>query len=234
MAQKIAVLGTGIVGQTFAERLTTLGYSVTIGTRNVADTIDKTAPGPYGNPSFGTWLKSHETIGLATFAEATQQASILFNCTKGDASIEILRSAGDENLAGKLLVDVSNPLDFSNGFPPSLSVCNTNSLGEEIQRAFPSLRVVKTLNTMNASLMVNPSLLSGEHSVFVSGNDKQAKVETIEFLNAFGWKRSSIIDLGDLTTARATEMLLPIWIRLYSALKTPMFNFHINTGQPTA
>ncbi|MVM31078.1 NADP oxidoreductase [Spirosoma sp. HMF4905] len=232
MEQKIAVLGTGVVGQTFAERLTNLGYSVTIGTRDVVDTLSKTAPGPYGNPPFSTWLKAHETISLATFAEAAQQASVLFNCTKGDASIDVLNLAGAENLSGKLLIDIANPLDFSNGFPPSLSVCNTNSLAEEIQRAFPMLNVVKTLNTMNASLMVNPALLPGEHTVFVSGNDNRAKEETIEFLKAFGWKQANIIDLGDLTTARATEMLLPIWVRLYSTLKTPMFNFHINIGQP--
>ncbi|WP_332368713.1 NADPH-dependent F420 reductase [Spirosoma telluris] len=196
MAQKIAVLGTGIVGQTFAERLTALGYSVTIGTRNVADTLAKTAPGPYGNPPFSDWLKANESISLATFAEAAQEASVLFNCTKGDASIEVLALAGVENLSGKLLIDMANPLDFSNGFPPSLSVCNTNSLAEEIQRAFPTLNVVKTLNTMNASLMVNPTLLSGEHTVFVSGNSSQAKEEAIEFLKAFGWKQASIIDLG--------------------------------------
>lgn len=233
MSQKIAVLGTGTVGRTFAERLTSLGYTVTMGTRNVAETLAKTEPDTYGNPALSTWLNDHETIGLATFADATQQASVLFNCTKGDASVDVLRLAGADNLAGKLLIDVANPLDFSNGFPPSLSVCNTNSLAEEIQRAFPSVRVVKTLNTMTAHLMVNPASLPGDHTVFVSGNDGQAKQETADLLTAFGWKQTNIIDLGDLTTARATEMLLPVWLRLYGVLKTPMFNFHVNASVNT-
>ena len=223
-----------MVGQTFAERLTALGYSVTIGTRNIAQTMAKTEPGPYGNPPFSDWLKAHETVALASFAEAAQQASVVVNCTSGNASVDVLKMAGEENLAGKLLMDIANPLDFSNGFPPSLSVCNTNSLAEDIQRTFPSARVVKTLNTMNAYLMVNPAMLPGNHTVFVSGNDEAAKQETIEFLRAFGWQDPNIIDLGDLTTARATEMLLPIWTRLYGALKTPMFNFHINVGPKAA
>lgn len=230
MAQKIAILGTGAVGRTFAERLTALGYNVTIGTRNVADTLAKTESDQFGNAPMSAWLKEHGTIQMATFAEAAQQASVLFNCTKGDASIDVLTAAGTENLNGKILIDIANPLDFSNGFPPSLSVCNTNSLAEEIQRTFPELRVVKTLNTMTANLMVNPALLAGDHTVFVSGNDEQAKQESSQFLKAFGWNEANIIDLGDLTTARATEMLLPIWLRLYGKLKTPIFNVYINAG----
>lgn len=230
MSQKIAVLGTGAVGRTFAERLISLGHAVTIGTRNVADTLAKSEPDAYGNLPLSAWLQEHETIGLATFAEAAQGASIIVNCTSGNASVEVLNRAGAENLAGKLMIDIANPLDFSNGFPPFLSVCNTDSLAEEIQRAFPSARVVKTLNTMTANLMVNPGLLPGEHTVFVSGNDEAAKQETIELLKAFGWPDQAIINLGDLSTARATEMLLPIWTRLYGTLKTPLFNFYINTG----
>ncbi|MBD2703710.1 NAD(P)-binding domain-containing protein [Spirosoma sp. BT702] len=229
MAQKIAILGTGSVGRTFAERLTSLGYDVTIGTRNVDDTLVKTKTDSSGNVPLTTWLEERNTIRLATFTEAAQQASILFNCTKGDASVDVLTAAGAENLDGKILIDVANPLDFSNGFPPSLSVCNTNSLAEEIQRAFPSLRVVKTLNTMTAALMVNPALLVGDHAVFVCGNDEGAKQETAKLLEVFGWKSASIIDLGDITNARATEMLLPIWVRLYGKFKTPIFNFQINT-----
>ena len=231
MAQKIAILGTGMVGRTIADRLSSVGYDVVIGTRNVAETLAKTEPDGYGNPPFAIWQQEHEPITLSTFAEAAGQASVLFNCTSGNASIDVLNRTGEENLAGKLLIDIANPLDFSKGFPPSLSVCNTDSLAEEIQRAFPSVRVVKTLNTMTAYLMVNPALVPGDHTVFVSGNDEAAKNETIELLKAFGWTDQNIINLGDLSTARATEMLLPIWTRLYGALKSPMFNFHINIAR---
>jgi predicted dinucleotide-binding enzyme len=122
---------------------------------------------------------------------------------------------------------LANPLDFSQGFPPSLTVCNTDSLAEQIQRAHPNIRVVKTLNTMTASVMVNPSLVPGEHNVFLSGNDADAKATASEVLGWFGWKSANIIDVGDITTARGTEMLLPIWVRLYGALGNPNFNFHI-------
>lgn len=125
-------------------------------------------------------------------------------------------------------MDVSNPLDFSSGMPPSLSVCNTDSLGEQIQRAFPNARVVKTLNTINANVMVNPLLVAGgDHDVFVSGDDADARARVSELLKSwFGWR--SVIDLGDITTARGTEMMLPVWVRLWGALGTPMFNFKIS------
>lgn len=125
-------------------------------------------------------------------------------------------------------MDVSNPLDFSSGMPPSLSVCNTDSLGEQIQRAFPNARVVKTLNTINANVMVNPLLVAGgDHDVFVSGDDADARARVSELLKSwFGWR--SVIELGDITTARGTEMMLPVWVRLWGALGTPMFNFKIS------
>lgn len=145
------------------------------------------------------------------------------------ASLEVLKMTGADNLGNKILLDISNPLDFSKGMPPTLSVCNDNSLGEQIQQAYPNVKVVKTLNTMNCNIMVDAASLKGEHDVFMSGNDENAKkqVETI-LKDWFGWK--NIIDLGDITTARGTEMLLPVWIRLYGKLQTPNFNFHINKG----
>lgn len=132
--------------------------------------------------------------------------------------------AGEANLAGKVLLDISNPLDFSRGMPPSLTVANTDSLGEQIQRALPKTRVVKSLNTVNAFLMVDPGLLAGgEHTMFVSGNDAGAKAEVTRLLkDGFGWK--DVVDLGDLTNARATEMYVVLWARLYGALQNPMFN----------
>jgi len=163
-----------------------------------------------------------------TFADAAAFGEIVFNCTAGGVSLDALRAAGAENLGGKPIVDVSNALDFSKGRPPTLSVCNTDSIGEQIQAAFPDARVVKALNTMTAPLMVNPSLVAGEHDVFLSGNDAGAKARVSELLRSFGWR--NIVDVGDITTARGTEMLLPIWLRLTGSFKSPMFNFHIVRG----
>jgi 8-hydroxy-5-deazaflavin:NADPH oxidoreductase len=211
---RIAILGTGIVGQTIGKRLVELGHQVTMGSRSAT------------NEKAVKWAGSAGAgAGHATFADAAAGAEIVFNCTGGGVSLSALREAGARNLSGKILVDVANPLDFSRGMPPSLTVCNTDSLGEEIQRAFPEAKVVKTLNTMNAAVMVNPSLVPGGHDVFMSGNDASAKVAVAELLRSFGWR--NVIDLGDITTSRGVEMLLPIWLRLMGVLKTPQFNFHI-------
>jgi predicted dinucleotide-binding enzyme len=151
---------------------------------------------------------------------------MVVNATSGEVSLEVLGLAGAEHLAGKVLIDVANPLDFSNGFPPTLSVKDTDSLAEQIQRAFPDARVVKTLNTVNAGVMVEPAKLAGaDHTIFVSGDHADAKATVTELLHSFGWQ--DIIDLGDLSAARGVEMLLPIWLRLMNALGTAAFNFKI-------
>ncbi|MDZ7292841.1 MAG: NAD(P)-binding domain-containing protein [candidate division KSB1 bacterium] len=211
----IGVLGTGMVGNAIGTKLVQLGHKVKMGSR----TAD--------NPKAAAWVKANgASASQGTFADAAQFGELLFNCTAGMASLEVLKLAGADNLKGKILIDIANPLDFSKGMPPSLSVCNTDSLGEQIQRAFPDLKVVKTLNTVNCNVMVNPTLVPGDHDIFVSGNDSAAKAKVTEILkNWFGWK--SVIDLGDITTARGTEMLLPIWIRLWGILQTPNFNFKI-------
>lgn len=142
-------------------------------------------------------------------------------------SLEALNAVGADVLHDKVLLDLANPLDFSNGMPPSLNPVNTDSLGEQIQRAFPRLKVVKSLNTMNANLMANPKLLKGDHHVFLSGNDAEAKNVVRALLEEMGWTTQQFIDLGDITTARGTEMLLPVWLRLWQSLGTPHFNFYI-------
>ena len=229
---KAAVFGTGIVGQVIASGLADLGHKVVVGTRDTTSTLARGEKDHYGNPPFSEWYKQHKNkIDVKAFAEAASASDIIFNCTNGQASIEALRQAGDANLKGKIIVDIANPLDFSHGMPPSLSPGNTDSLGESIQRAFPETRVVKTLNTMNCFLMVNPSAVPGDHNVFVSGNDENAKTTVKEILRSFGWKQTNIIDLGDITTARGTEQLLPIWLRLYGLFRSPMFNFKIVTSQ---
>lgn len=224
---RIAILGTGMVGQALAAKLSELRHEVVIGTRNEAETLAKTAPGPFGNPPFKVWKDKYPAIPLLPFAEAARLGEIILNATSGGASLAALRLAGEANLGGKILVDIANPLDFSKGMPPSLSVCNTDSLAEQIQRAFPNVKVVKALNTVNALVMVNPNAVAGgDHHLLICGNDQSAKATVTEFLKTnFGWKH--IVDLGDLAAARGSEMMLPIWIGLMGVLKTPMFNFKI-------
>lgn len=222
----IGILGTGMVGQSITARLGESGHVVMVGTRNVAETQARTAPDAMGNPPFSTWQKQNPEVKLGTFAEAAAHGEMVFNCTAGGVSLKVLKLAGEANLSGKVLVDISNPLDFSKGMPPTLSVSNTDSLGEQIQRAFPAVKVVKTLNTLSAHLMVNPEMLAdGAHSIFVSGNEAEAKAKVVELLKNLGWQ--DIIDLGDISTARGVEMLLPLWLRLLGSLPNPMFNFKI-------
>lgn len=224
----IGILGTGAVARTIATTLLANGHTLKLGTRNVGDTLAKPGTETTGSPSFADWLQSQPGIDLGTFAEVAAFGELLINVTSGGASVAALVAAGETNLGQKILIDVANPLDFSKGMPPTLSIVNDDSLGETIQRRFPAVKVVKTLNTMTAAIMVNPAAVSGTHNVFVSGNDAAAKITVSAFLTEqFGWPATSIIDLGDITTARGSEQLLPIWIRLWGALQTPMFNFAI-------
>lgn len=214
-----AILGTGTVGRTLAAKLADNGHNVMIGTRDTNALLAHT-----GEDAFAPWLAAHSAVAVGSYAEAAAFGEVLFNCTNGSGSLPALEAAGAGALGNKILVDVSNPLDFSRGFPPSLFVCNTDSLAEQIQRAFPRLRVVKSLNSVTAALMVNPGLLPGEHVMYVSGNDEAARTHISNILHTeFGW--AQVVDLGDLTAARAQEMILPIWLRLMSALGTPIFNF---------
>jgi 8-hydroxy-5-deazaflavin:NADPH oxidoreductase len=222
----VAVLGTGTVGQALAGKFAELGHQVTIGTRDVAATAARTDPDAMGNPPYSVWAASHAAVRLATFADAAADADLIVNATSGHVSISALQAAGRENLAAKVLMDVANPLDFSAGFPPTLFVKDTDSLGEQIQGTFPQLKVVKTLNTMTAALMTDPrQLADGDHSVFVCGNDANAKKVVSAILESFG--HADIIDLGDITAARGTEMYLPIWLRLMGTIGTPIFNVKV-------
>ena len=223
---RFCILGTGVVGKTIAVRLDGLGHDVIVGTRNLEETLSRTDPDQYGNPPFGAWQEEHPEVRLGTFAEAAAHGDMVVNATAGAVSLEALEQAGEDNLNGKILIDIANPLDFSKGMPPTLLVSNTDSLGEQIQRRFPEAKVVKTLHTMNAYVMVDPAQLAAtDHTVFVSGDDAEAKARVSDLLRSFGW--SDIIDLGDITTARGTEMVLPIWVRLFGVLQKPIYNFKI-------
>jgi 8-hydroxy-5-deazaflavin:NADPH oxidoreductase len=227
---KIAVLGTGNVGQTFATKFIALGHQVMMGTRNVADTLARKSTDNYGSLPFGEWHNSNKTVQLGTFAQAVAFGEIIVNVLQGGVTLSTIKSINRTDFDGKLFIDISNPLDFSKGFPPTLleGLNNTSSLGEEIQKVLPNTKIVKTLNTMFSGVMVNPAMVgNGDHNVFVSGNDADAKKQVKEILLSFGWAMSKIIDLGDITTARGTEMYLPLWLRIYGATNNGSFNIKI-------
>lgn len=215
---KVGVLGTGMVGQAIATKLLELGHQVTMGSRS-AD-----------SGALLEWVETSGDGAGGTFADASASAELLFNCTAGGASLQALEAAGAGNLEGKVLVDVANPLDFSGGMPAKLSVCNEDSLGEQIQAAFPEAKVVKTLNTVNARVMVEPLRVPGDHNVFVCGNDEPAKSTVARLLESFGWPAETIVDLGDISAARGTEMYLPLWLRLMGKLGSPDFNIQVRSG----
>lgn len=214
---KIAVLGTGNVGDTIGSKLIELGHSVRMGSRSSSNEKGK------------AFVAKHpDKASLGTFADAAAYGEIVFNCTAGVGSIEALKLAEEKNLNGKIIIDIANPLDFSKGMPPSLAIVNTNSLGEEIQKEFPQAKVVKALNTMWCGIMVNPMMIQGgDHTTFVCGNDVDAKEKVKEILKSFGWKETNILDLGDITKARGTEMYLPIWLSIYGATNNGAFNIKI-------
>ena len=209
---RMGVLGSGMVAQAISARLAELGYEVMIGTRDAE--------------KLKGWQSSNQRVVIGSFAETAAHGEIVFNATNGAASLQALTMAGAENLSGKILVDVSNPLDFSNGFPPSLTVFGTDSLAEQIQRAFPLTKVVKTLNTVTARVMTHPlEVANGDHHIFISANDVDAKAQVTDLLRSFGWVH--IFDLGDLSTARGTEAYQLLWVRLYGAMNTSMINVKI-------
>jgi 8-hydroxy-5-deazaflavin:NADPH oxidoreductase len=215
---QIGILGTGMVGQTLGTALIAKGHEVMMGSR------DK------NNPKAAEWTsKNGNNASAGTFADAADFAGILFNCTKGEYALQALELAGKENLKHKLLIDVSNPLDFSKGMPPTLFMVNDTSLGETIQAAYPDTQVVKALNTLSCFVMVDPDKVNnGDHNLFICGNDDSAKQKVSQLLHdSFNWKLQNIIDLGDITNSRGTEQLLPLWIRLWGVLKTSDFNFKI-------
>ena len=218
---RIGVLGTGTVGRTLGSALLRSGHEVRLGSRTA------------GNEAAVAWAAEVGDAGPAsegTFADAAGFGELVINATAGATSLDALRLAGGEQLAGKVLVDVANPLDFSQGMPPTLTVCNDDSLAEQIQRAYPEVRVVKALNTVTAAVMVAPGLVEGLHTMFVAGDDAAAKAQACELLQEFGWPADAILDLGDIRGARGMEMYLPLWLSLYGAKGTAVLNVEVRAG----
>lgn len=214
---RIAVLGTGTVGRTLAGKLVEAGHHVTMGSRsatNAAALEWAAGAGPHAK--------------AATFFDAAADGEVVINATPGAVSLEVLAAASTKNLDGKVLIDVANPLDHTAGFPPSLSISNTDSLAETIQRSFPTARVVKALNTMRADVMVAPDRLAGgDHDVFMAGDDAEAKEVVAGLLREFGWRPEHIRDLGALEAARGMEMWLPLWLHIFLRQGDRVFNIKV-------
>lgn len=214
---RIGVLGTGGVGQTLATKLVEVGHEVKMGSRQA------------GNEKAVAWAEAAgEGASEGTFADAAGFGELVVNATAGAASLAALEAAGADNLSRKTIVDVSNPLDFSRGFPPSLTTGATDSVGEQIQRTFPEARVVKALNTMNSDVMVDPSIVPGSHNVFIAGDDDGAKGEVKALLESFGWPADDVFDLGDVTASRGLEMYVIFWLRLFGAAGTGHLNIKVS------
>lgn len=224
---KIAVLGTGMVGQTLAAALAAKGHEVMIGTRDVAKSLATSEPNAFGMPAFGVWHKANAAVSVGTFAQAGTFGDLIVNASNGSTALETLAQAKLEKAGNKILLDVSNDLDFSKGMPPKSAACDIagTGLAERIQAAYPNLRVVKSLNTMNAFVMVNPAMVPGDSTVFISGDDTEAKKRVGSILTAFGW--TDIMDLGGIATARGVEMLLPLWLTTFGVLGQPAYNFKV-------
>jgi 8-hydroxy-5-deazaflavin:NADPH oxidoreductase len=219
---KIGILGTGMVGNALGTKLIERGHEVTMGSRSAK------------NEAVQKWASSSgERAHAATFRDAAEFGEVVISCTGGMHSMEALQTVGIEPLHNKIVVDVSNPLQQNKDGSMVLGFCNTDSLGEQIQRAFPFSRVVKALNTVNCDIMVEPLRVSGDHNLFICGNDANAKKEVAKYLNEwFGWKIDNIIDVGDITAARGTEMMMPLWMRLFQGvIGHPHFNYQIVRGQ---
>lgn len=226
---KIGIIGSGGVAQTLGTKLIELGHDVVLGTRDPGKLDEKKMMAG----TLREWIaqtgkgdKGEMKGKVATFKEAAAHGELLINATHGQASVEALKMAGADKVGGKVLIDVANQLDFSKGMPPGTLASQTNCLAETIQAAFPNLKVVKSLNTIGAPVMVAPQALAGgEHTVFVSGNDAPAKAAVAELLKSFGWK--DVLDLGDISSARGPEMYMAMWIRLWGATGTGMINVKV-------
>ncbi|MER5470677.1 NAD(P)-binding domain-containing protein [Streptomyces sp. NPDC002685] len=216
---RYAVLGTGEVGRALAGKLAELGHEVCLGSRTkdnaaAVEWADGAGPGA-----------SH-----GTFADAAAFGEVVVNAVGGRVALDVLRSAGEDHLDGKVLVDVSNPMAFEEG-EMRLSPVESDSVGEQIQRAFPQARVVKSLNTVNCHLMVDPARVPGEHQIFVSGDDESAKEQVTGLLGEFGWPVHRVVDLGGIRTARAVEMYLPLWLSLFQGIGHPEFNVEVRRAR---
>jgi 8-hydroxy-5-deazaflavin:NADPH oxidoreductase len=214
----VGVLGTGMVGRAFAARLADLGVDVVVGARS-AD-----------SPSLARFADLG--VGTGSFADAAANADLLVNATNGINSMAVLESIGADALVGKTVIDLSNELVPVEGGYPAPAASPERSIGRRLQEAFPATFVVKSLNTMNCTVMVDPSVVPGDHVVFLSGDDVDAKARVSDFLATLGWRGEQIVDLGGIDTAAGPEMMMSVWIAVTIARgqDAPRFNWAINSA----
>jgi 8-hydroxy-5-deazaflavin:NADPH oxidoreductase len=229
---KIAVLGTGMVGRALAGRLAELGHDVVIGTRDPQRTLSRTEPDFKGIEPYAEWQQTHPDVRLVTFPEAGEYGELIVNATAGTVSLAALEATGAQNLAGKVVLDLALPLVYSDGAPPELGFAHTDSLGEQIQRAFPDAQVVKTLNTVGKDVMIDPARLPGEHNLFLSGDHAEAKDLVRRVLGDFGWPQERLIDLGGIQTARSVEMYMQLFFNLFAVFGDFDFNIAVMRAGP--
>ena len=224
---KISVLGTGQVGRALAGGLAALGHEVAVGTRDPEATLARTGPDAQGTPPYARWRDDHPDVALLALADAGAHAELLVNATSGTASVDALAAAGVGERDGLVVLDVANPLVFTeDGL--ALSVANTDSLAETLQRQFPAARVVKSLNTVRASVMVDPGGVPGQHVAFVAGDDAAAKETVTALLGEIGWGAGRVVDLGGLRAARGMEMYVVLWWDMTQAVGTTELNIAID------
>ncbi|WP_088341959.1 NADPH-dependent F420 reductase [Robiginitalea sediminis] len=224
---KITIIGSGVVGQTLAAAFHSQGHQVWMATRNPDETAKRTVEDPQSGESFAHWHAENPGVTLVSFGQVPDGSEVLVNATGGMVSLDALDQIGADKIGSKVLLDVANPLDFSQGFPPTLAYCNTDSLGERIQQRFPGARVVKALNTVNFRVMVQPDIVPGAHNLFMCGDDPGAKEVVLGLLASLGWPRGRVLDLGGIGAARGTEMLMPLWLGLMVQMGSPIMNFEI-------
>jgi predicted dinucleotide-binding enzyme len=220
---RIGILGGGAVGQTLGEGFARLGHAVMLGIRAVTDeTLDR----PRNQARTLRDWKAATGAPVVTLREAAEGAEVVVNATNGGGSLAALDEAGGDALAGKPLIDVVNPLDYSRGMPPFLipDLSGPTSLAERIQSAFPRARIAKAFNTVPAAVVVNSALVPGEHDLFLCG-DEGAKGIALERADGLGWRR--FVDLGDIAGARVQEAFVLIWIRLWMVGGDPLLGYRI-------
>ena len=206
---QIAIVGSGVVARFFGQAFAAVGHEVALGTRDPEQTRAR---------------EEWAGVDLPLVSYADLQGEVYVNATRGDGSLAALQAVGP-GLHDKILIDASNPLDTSKGFPPSLFVANTDSLAEQLQQALPQVRLVKMFNTMAHEVMVDPAQLGQESTIFVAGNDESARRGAADLARELGWV--DVMDLGDLTAARGLEMYIPLWLRIYGAVGQPAFNIKV-------
>ena len=223
---RIGILGTGGVGRTLAGALAGKGHEVVMGSRDAASALASSDVNQQTGATLAGWHDEHDDVRIAAFSDAAAHGEAVLHATSGTGSLAALAAAGDANLGGKIVIDIANPLVWSEQ-GASLSVMNTDSLAEQAQRQHPDARVVKALNTVTAAIMVDPSMLAGgDHTLPICGNDEAAKQQVTAWLQEwFGWR--DVLDVGDLTAARATEAYLLFWLRIYEATGSPIVNTRV-------